>query len=276
MLLSALRGQNSDSIEDCIVKYRQLNFLSVNSQINPLTLFMHPNGNFFLRYGHVERPEKEGVIHSFFNKKGKQIKQCREKYENSNDSSMVVAINNCFPERYYKSKSAYFKLFIERFSIILQGFDEHLLYNSSDNNTFRVVFPCYNYMGDFNNQHYQNYNLIRVHFDTNILIFKTGHFNQNSNFVIDFEYTYNLNRKEIKQIQKKCNGINFTDDNIYYRKNWEEQRLFEFKNKDKYYMFLRADSYEDKLENISYFNGLFSRLYQIIGNNFYEPINKCQ
>ncbi|MEA3504018.1 MAG: hypothetical protein U9R32_02315 [Bacteroidota bacterium] len=277
MQLSVIKGQNNDSIENIIIKYKQLSFLSVDSQMKPLTLFIHPNGVFFLRDGFVKRPEKEGVTRFVFNKKGKQIKQYREKYKNSDDSLTIVTINNFFPKNYYKSKSAYLTSFIERFSIILQEFDEPLLYNSSDSNMFRVVFPCHNYMGDYNSQHYQSYNLVRVDLNKDILIYKKGHFGQNSDFVIDFKCNYNLNEKEIKLIQKKINGIDFTDENnIYYRKNLSKQRLFEFKNGEKYHMFLRADSYEEKLENVSYFDGLFNRLHYVVRNNIYDAIEKCQ
>lgn len=268
-------GQNNDSIDDCTIKYRQLNFLSPTFQVTPLTLFMRQNGNFFLQYGHLTHLE-EGNIRYAFNKKGEQMTKCRVKYKNSYDSLAVNAINNFFPERYYDLTTSYFKSVIEEFSIILDGFNEQLLYDLSDSNVFRVISPCYNYIGDFNNQHYQSYNLIRVHLNSNILIFKTGHFDQNSNFIIDFEYTYFLNKKEIKQIQKKCNGIDFSDDNIYYRNNIERQRLFEFKKKENYHIYLRADSYENKFENISYFNGLFNRLHYIVRYNFYEPIGRCQ
>lgn len=273
-LLSSVQGQNSDSIENCIIKYKQFNFLSRNIPIKPLTLFLQSNGNFYLRNGHVEQPTKELVRHRVFNKKGKQIKQYRELYENSIDSSVNIVVENYLSEKYYNSKSNYLETYIERFSVILHEFDEPLMNDSSDNNMFRVAFLCHSYMG--NDKHYQQYNLIRVHLDSNVLVYKTGHYDTVLSFVIDFEGVYHLKQKEIKRINKRYDRFAFTDENIYYQNNFCEQRLFEFNKKGDYHMYLRANLYEDKIDDLSYFNGLFNLLYFIVKDNVYGPIENCQ
>ena len=268
-------GQTSDSIENFIIKYNLLNFTDTNS-IKPLTIFLYPNGNFFLKNGYIKQPEKEQIIHYHFNKKGKQIKQCLEKYIKVTDNSNIIDIKNYFPKQYNSLDSGYLTYYIINFSVLLQGFNEPLLYKMKDTNVFRIVSHCYNYLEDSDNKHYQKYNLIRVHFDKNMLVFKTGHFNQNLNFIIDYENTYHLNKKDIKRLKKSYIAIDFTDDNIYYKKACYEQRLFEFKNNDKYYMFLRADLYVNKLENVSYFTGLYYLLCNILEKNLYKPIYKCK
>ncbi len=85
--LMFLRGQNNDSIEGCMVKYKYLNIITNDTQPEPLTLFLKTNGNFYLRYGQINRPEKnEDIYRSFYDKKGKLIKRCHETYKKCDDS----------------------------------------------------------------------------------------------------------------------------------------------------------------------------------------------
>lgn len=276
----AIYGQKNDSIKYCILKYKFLTFVNpgYDSKVNKITLFMYPNGNFFHCYGHVNSPtNEEYVSHSYFNN-GKLTKKCLEKYISFNNDSLNSNIINYFPSRYYKSGSKYLKSIIEEYSILLQGFKENLLFNSVKNNVFRLVFPCYEYSdGMFKEQPHQYYNLIRVHFydSNNMLVYKRGYFNKKLNFVIDYEKKCKLDHKKTKQLLSLVNKIKFSDIDIYYRNSFGMQRLFEFYYKGQYNMVLRAESYESRVEDVSYFNGLYNRLFFVIKNKIAGHIEEC-
>lgn len=268
-------GQNVDTTIYCVIGYKQLNFLRDQSQTSPITLFTYPNGNFIVKNGHVNRPQEEEITVQLFNNKGKKTKYYVERYENYNDST-ISDVCNYFSEELYQTESDYFKSYVVRYSILLQYFSEKILYNSDDDEVFRVLFPCYNYMGDNNDKKYQHYNLIKIDFKDKSLVYKSGYFNKYSDFIIEYEGIYYPRKKEMEQIQKEYGELNFYEMNgLYDTENFELQRLMESVNGDKYGIYLRAESYESDNMDIYEVNVFIRFLKRVVRKNCFKQIKRC-
>jgi hypothetical protein len=273
-----IRAQSIDTISDCILKFRHINFIGFNNFPIPRTAFYYPNGNFFLRNGHVDSPNNEEKAFHTFVKNGNIIKKCFEKYEALFEDTSLLSIDNSFSSRINKTDSQYLDSMIEEYSFILQGLVEPKLNQVNDSNVFRVVFPCYVFSdGMFSDTPKQIYNSIRVHFreDSTILIFKSVYLDEELNFVIKDNDRIYLNKKEINNLKKTLDVLQ-NNNNVFYKTSIGNQRLFEFKKGGQYSLVFRSELYTEKVNDSAYYLGLYSKLLRILNKYGDKQLYQCK
>lgn len=275
-----IHGQVIDTTYDCILKFKYFNFSRNNIEVTPLTIFVYPNGHFFLRNNYIDNPNlNETTFHSFINKRGRIIKQCLEGYKNAmDDFNNIATITNYFPIEQFNTELSFLEDLVVQYSIILHGLEEPILYKSNATKVFRVVFPCYNFsVGMFTDKPYQYFNSIRVNFseDSAILTYKNGHFDENLDFAINEIHNIKLTQKEIKRLNEALDILKYSSDTICYNGNTGVQRLFEFTNDNHYSIIFRPGMDNTKVFDSAFYNGLYSKLLKIIYRHIDKQIYQC-
>lgn len=269
-------AQKIDATGDCILKYEHAIFNFNERHAIPITIFYYPNGNFFIKNGHIDRVyESEDVFHRFY-QNGKLLKHCYEEYVVLNDSGDISHFDNFFPHYEHKVDSSYIIKIIMEYSIILHCLNEHEMLLSSDFDAIRIMFICSDFSdGMFEKKPLQYFNVMRVNLinDSSKLVFKSGHFNKKGSFIIDDDYSWSLNEKDIRGLEKTINALSVRDDKICGTDN--VNILYEFYLDGRYYVTFQNRFFHDRNKDTRYYFGLYAKLMSMVIKKTKKNIIEC-
>ncbi len=254
-LLSSITWANAQETvvyDDCEIKVRELVFTSINNAPKEVSVYRNENGEIYLREGHDSLNESSLV--TYF-KKNKAIRKCHEFYDILVDSTSPQKIQNYFTDDYSADNSDYLNTQIMFYSFLLQQFGEPLLQDSTSGLVVRMAYQRFDYINPKRN-HQQRYNLVRYYTEADSLVFKSGFFDKEFRFIIDYSTSYKLKPKEVKRLSKVLQRINTDDLEPIYANNFTSQRLFEFSNGDTSKVFFRAEFYSEKVNDHMIINNL--------------------
>ncbi|MFW5762350.1 MAG: hypothetical protein ACOCXH_15355 [Cyclobacteriaceae bacterium] len=269
-------AQKVDANDDCILKYNHSIFNLNERHTIPITIFYYPNGNFFVKNGHIDRIyENEDVFHRFY-QNGELIKYCYEEYDAINDDVSVSHFDNLFQHYEYNLDSSYFIKILAENSLILNYFNEHELFLSKDFDVIRITYLCSDFSdGMFEPSPLQYYNVMRVNFsnDSSKLVFKCGHFNNKGGFTIDADYSLSLDNKEVKRIEKTINALSVGDDKIFDTDN--TNILYELYLDGRYYVTFQNRFFHDRNKDARNYFGLYAKLMSMVRKKTKKNIIGC-
>lgn len=269
-------AQKVDANDDCILKYNHSIFNLNERHTIPITIFYYPNGNFFVKNDHIDRVyESEDVYYRFY-EKGKLIKLCFEKYATLNDSDYIFQYNNYFPHYEYKEDSSHTSRLVLENSIILHNLNEQELFLSNGLNAIRIIYLCSEYSnGMFEGTPVQYFNVLRVDLskDSSKLIYKSGHFREKGDFIIDINHCLFLSKKDIRSIEKTIDALlvgnteNCNTDNANI--------LYELYLDGKYYVTFQDRFHHDRNKVTRDYFGLYVKLISMVSKKTKKTINVC-
>ena len=255
-LLSSITWANAQETvvyDDCEIKVKELVFDSNLNTSKEVSVYRNEYGEIYLRVGHDNLNENR--LRFSVNKKNELTRKCHEYYDVLKDSASSQIIPNYFSDEYAISNSDYLNLYMMEFSFLLQQFGEPLLQDSTSGLVVRMAYQRFDYINPKRN-HQQRYNLVRYYTEADSLVYKSGFFDKEFRFIIDYSTSYKLKPKEAKRLSKVLQRINTDDLEPIYANNFTSQRLFEFGNGGMGKVFFRAEYYTEKVNDHMIINNL--------------------
>lgn len=251
--LTCSKAQDAVVYDDCEIKVRELFFTSIKNASKEVSVYRKENGEIYLREGHDSLNESR--LRFSVNKKNEIIRKCHEFYDILVDSSSAQIIPNYFSDDYSADNSDYLNTQIMFYSFLLQQFGEPLLKDSTSGLVVRMAYQRFDYINPKKN-HQQRYNLVRYYTEADSLVYKSGFFDKEFRFIVDYSTSYKLKPKEVKRLFKVLQRINTDDIEPIYPNNFTSQRLFEFGNGGTSKVFFRAEFYTEKVNDHMIINNL--------------------